>query len=206
MQNNRDAWTGFLTKDGETPEKRLARMAEPLEFAEHFELTAVSSILQRQLHLYNWESHHQNPKQAFTIITPSSEKTPIMGVPILLFNCRNIHYDLLRIARDKKDVHEYERELADHFKAIDAKQDEENDNETVLSNTIDKGVEPSLLDNEHNPLNTEGGDEQEKGSIGNVDEPSNNRPEYQAHFDDVEEEINREVDKIDDNATYHGCR
>ena len=128
-RNNPDAWTVFLTEDGETPEERLARMPKPLEFAEHFELTAVSSILKRQIHVYSWSSHNRNPKQAFTKIGPFPEETPITGVPILLFYRRNIHYDLLRIARGKKDVYEHERKLTDLLKAIDAEQDEENQNE-----------------------------------------------------------------------------
>ena len=47
MRNNQVAWKGFLTEADETPEERLARMAKPLEYAEHLELTAMSSILKR---------------------------------------------------------------------------------------------------------------------------------------------------------------
>ena len=51
----------------------------------------------------------------------------------------------------------------------------ENDKETVLSTTSDKGVGPSLLDDEPSSLNAEEGGDQEEGSIGDVDKPSNNR-------------------------------
>ena len=75
-------------------------------------------------------------------------------------------------------------------------QGEENDKEPVPSSTGDKGVEPSHPDDDS--LNVEGGDKQEKGSIGDFDKLTNNRLSKQANSEDMEESTNREGDEVRD--------
>ena len=124
MRNNQEHWALFLVPDidvpdieDKTPEDRLKRMSKPKEMAEDIEIIAMASMLRREIHIYSWNYYKQDPKQPFLIRKPEWSKTT--GPPILLFYRDQIHYDLLRIAGNNRDVFEYEKELTHKLSLID---------------------------------------------------------------------------------------
>ena len=129
LREHQDEWVSFLVpdkgdennKDKETPDEYLARMSRPLTFANAFEVKAASSILRRVIHVYSWDYHKDKKSQGpYQIQKPHPDGTEPEGPPILLFYRWNNHYDLLRAAKNKKDVTRYEEELKNKLLGIES--------------------------------------------------------------------------------------
>ena len=97
-----------------TPEARIIQMSHDKVFADHIELVAMSSLLRRQIHVYSWKWHTEDPRKPYNTIDPLppvdqfDEMLSILNTrPIRLFHRKENHYDLLMDVSDPKPKRTY---------------------------------------------------------------------------------------------------
>ena len=110
MKTNLSLWEDKDTN----PKDRIIQMSNDKVFADHIELVAMSSLLRRQIHVYSWKWHTEDPRKPYNTIDPLppvdqfKEMLSILNTrPIRLFHRKDNHYDLLMDVSDPKPKRTY---------------------------------------------------------------------------------------------------
>ena len=110
MKTNLPLWEAADTN----PKDRIIQMSNDKVFADHIELVAMSSLLRRQIHVYSWKWHTEDPRKPYNTIDPLppvdqfKEMLSILNTrPIRLFHRKDNHYDLLMDVSDPKPKRTY---------------------------------------------------------------------------------------------------